>query len=266
MSLRSLMIVLLLLNVLAFVGGHMGWLGTSGARGEPERLTNQLHPEYIQAGTATVRSVAPNATDTPSQTGRETPPPADHVAQVDPEPEASETPAEAEASAGVEEAPKAQPEAPPPVERSCIAYVVSGQARATEAEKIAQTLGSDIGTRSRTIEEPANWRVRIPPAPTQDAADTRARNLRNLGIADLFVVRDEGPNRYAISLGLFSSESHAKQRLAALKERGIADAQIVPGTVGRFRVEFRGPANLISALSTRLDNALDGAARPTCRP
>src|SRR5690554_4187785 len=51
MPLRALLFILLLLNLLLFAGGYMGWLGTPAFRGEPERLTNQLHPERIRPGT-----------------------------------------------------------------------------------------------------------------------------------------------------------------------------------------------------------------------
>src|SRR5574340_160506 len=46
-SLRTLLILLVILNLLAFAG-LQGWLGRPSTKGEPERLTNQLNPERIK--------------------------------------------------------------------------------------------------------------------------------------------------------------------------------------------------------------------------
>ena len=39
---------------------------------------------------------------------------------------------------------------------------------------------------------------------------------------------DEGPNRWAISLGVFRTEEAAQARLAALRQQGVRSAQVGP--------------------------------------
>ena len=108
--------------------------------------------------------------------------------------------------------------------------------------------------------------MRIPPADSAEAANARSLDLRAEGISDLFVVRDEGPARNSISLGLFSSAAHARQRLASLEKLGIDDAEIVAGTLGRFRVELRAPADVVAIIGERVERALPEARKRDCQP
>lgn len=156
--------------------------------------------------------------------------------------------------------------APRPERQVCLAYTVAAQASATEAESLARTLDNEVRVSRETVEEPTNWRVRIPPAANLTIAERRARVLRESGVVDLFLVREEGPNRFSISLGLFSSESHANQRLSTLRAQGIQDAQIVPGSPGRYRIEFRGPASILASLAARLESVLAEASKGSCTP
>jgi hypothetical protein len=258
MPLRFLLFVLLLLNVLLFAGGYMGWLGKTAFRGEPERLTNQLHPERIRPGAPPTADMVATVDTTP-RAAPSPPPPPDDIAAV-------ET-AEAEASAGVADDAEPVEEAPPaPPPPACVAYEVTGEGAATEAEKRALTLGDNIRRTRTTLQNPENWRVRIPPLADQESADARVRRLREQGVSDLFVVRGEDASRNSISLGQFSTEARARQRLATLKQLGVGDAEIVPGSAGRYRVEFRAPADVIDQVTERLDAALSGARKRSCRP
>lgn len=266
MPLRALLFVLLLLNLLLFAGGYMGWLGTPAARGEPERLTNQLHPEYIRPGkppaageVATVDMAAQARAAAVVPPAQDAPEPAPET----PSPQASEEPIDDTPGTGERDADTETAAPPPP---ACIAYDVSGEAAATEAEKLAQTLSDDVRATRRTLQRPEHWRVRIPPLDSADAANARVAGLRDQGVKDLFVVREEGPALNSISLGLFSSADHARQRLAALKKLGIADAEIVSGSVGRFRVELRADADIVAMIEERLDRALPDAGKRDCTP
>ena len=46
-----------------------------------------------------------------------------------------------------------------------------------------------------------------------------------LGIDDYFMLQDEGKMRWAVSLGVFSSEEAARNRLEALRAKGVRSAQ-----------------------------------------
>jgi hypothetical protein len=45
-------------------------------------------------------------------------------------------------------------------------------------------------------------------------------------VQEFFVVQDEGRFRWAVSLGIFSTEEAAQARLVALRDRGVRTAQI----------------------------------------
>lgn len=69
------------------------------------------------------------------------------------------------------------------------------------------------------------WWVYIPPRPNRTEVLARAKNLEKLGVRDLHVF-DEGPNRNAISLGVFRSESAASEYVADLVARGVRGAKV----------------------------------------
>jgi hypothetical protein len=52
----------------------------------------------------------------------------------------------------------------------------------------------------------------------------KVAELKGLGIDDFFVVQEDNPMRWSISLGVFRSEDAAKSRLEALKTKGVRSA------------------------------------------
>lgn len=240
MSLRSLLLVLVALNLVAFAGGRMGWLGETGARGEPERLTNQIKPDAIELGARPADNEAPAAT-----------PPASR--------ESASVPAAANGPA--------TPALTPPAIELCAAYIVRGQAGLDQAAGLAaDTRGRVTLSRRQIVEEPLHWRVRIPPAASREAAEQRLRTLQQRGITDMYVIRGDGPNRWSISLGLFSTEQAANQRLAELRGQGFSNTEILPGSAGRFQIEFRGAPEALETLASEVDDWLGPDARRPCSP
>ena len=65
----------------------------------------------------------------------------------------------------------------------------------------------------------------IPPQLNRAAALKKTAELKALGIGDYFVLQDEGKMRWAVSLGVFSSEDAARSRLEALRAKGVRSAQ-----------------------------------------
>jgi hypothetical protein len=77
----------------------------------------------------------------------------------------------------------------------------------------------------KKVEVIANYWVFIPPAANKAAADRRLEELKGQGIHDVAVV-DSGPQRLAISLGVFRTEEAAQARLAALQAQGVKTAKV----------------------------------------
>src|SRR5438034_3120249 len=72
----------------------------------------------------------------------------------------------------------------------------------------------------KKVEVIANYWVFIAPAANKPAADRRLEELKALGIRDVALI-DSGPQRFAISLGVFRTEEAAQARLSALQAQGV---------------------------------------------
>ena len=116
-----------------------------------------------------------------------------------------------------------------------------------EADQLAAALAEKFeGVRvERRAEpaEPSGWWVQVPPQANKAEAERKVAELKQLGVSDLFVMQDAGANYLAISLGVFSSERRAQERLAELKGKGVRSARVLPrpGKESLFALEARGP-------------------------
>lgn len=87
-----------------------------------------------------------------------------------------------------------------------------------------------------------SWWVFIPPLPSKMDADKKAGELKQLGVKDFVVIQDSAPDRFAISLGLFSTEAAGKTRLAELREKGVRSARLEQNIRKEtIALEARGP-------------------------
>ena len=77
----------------------------------------------------------------------------------------------------------------------------------------------------RKVEAIGNYWVFLPPFPNKPAADKRVEELKAQGIRDVFAV-DSGPQRFAVSLGVFRGEEAAQARLASLQAQGVKGAKV----------------------------------------
>ena len=134
---------------------------------------------------------------------------------------------------------------PPEPEELCLAWE---RLPSADADRLAATLAEKIAgvraERRAVAFEGGDWWVLIPPQASKAEADKKAGELRQLGIADYFIVQDPGPNRYAISLGVFSAERGAQERLNELKGKGVKSARFQHrnGRETHAAIEVRGPA------------------------
>ncbi len=213
---RFLFWSLLLINggLLAY---NLGWLGKfSLDTHEPERLKKQHHTEQISLLSA---SAVQELLD------------AEHAKEQ----------AEAEAEAEKNNAAKA---ASTPVKPEIFACLELGSLPLADGPKVEEKLRSlNFAQRQQrlTVMETAAHMVYIPPQGSKENADKKAAELRRRGIEDFFVVQDNSPMRWAISLGVFKTEDAAKNHLANLNAQGVRTARIGPRSVtaSKYNYQFK---------------------------
>ncbi|MEO8142977.1 MAG: SPOR domain-containing protein [Betaproteobacteria bacterium] len=108
---------------------------------------------------------------------------------------------------------------------ACLEWGGFAVAEAPRAEQALAPLALGARLAQRRSEETAGWWVFIPPQANRAAAQKKTAELKALGIEDYFILQDEGKMRWAVSLGVFSSEDAAKSRLEALRAKGVRSAQ-----------------------------------------
>lgn len=95
-------------------------------------------------------------------------------------------------------------------------------ARVTEAANLAQQMNIKTQTNmTSTGQENVRYWIYKPPLATAEAAQTKADELRKLGVEDFFIVQDDPKWRNAISFGVFRDEKLADKLMADLKNKGV---------------------------------------------
>jgi len=108
---------------------------------------------------------------------------------------------------------------------ACIEWGGFAVAEAPKAEQALAPLALGARLSQRRSEETAGWWVFIPPQANRPAALKKTAELKALGIEEFFILQDEGKMRWAVSLGVFSSEDAAKKHLEVLRGKGVRSAQ-----------------------------------------
>ena len=139
--------------------------------------------------------------------------------------------ASAAASASAPASPAASAAAPEPAPAfACteIGPFDSGDARRFEARLATLDLGDRQSRQTVQAQDVTSWLVHIPPQGSKEAADKKAAELRNLGLTNFYIMSGDSPLKYAISLGVFKTESAAQTMLAQLVKQGVHTARISP--------------------------------------
>lgn len=113
----------------------------------------------------------------------------------------------------------------------------------------------------------SSWWVFLPPLANKAEADRKAAELKKLGVPEYFVVQDAGANRFAISLGIFSSEQAARERLDGVRAKGVKSAKLALRGVERpeqVAVEIGGPEALVESAREALASAQPNAKPAAC--
>ena len=239
---KTIVFLLVLANVLfyAFTEGYLG----RPENPDSERVAQQVVPERMRivsrgevpaaAAPVTPPSVVP-APEAPAEPEPVKPPEAASEVKA----------AESPAPEPVTEGKKADPES-----NVCLVWE---HLSVIDAERINGVLTAKFTnfkvSRQVASGEGNGWWVYIPPLPGKPEADKKASELKGFGVTDYFIIPD-GPNRFAISLGIFTAEKGGQERLAELKEKGVRSARLTPrpGKDGTVSLEAGGPLSARDAL------------------
>lgn len=230
--LKFLFWILLSINAALFAYGR-GYLGNfKGNEREPARMKNQVNTDKFKLVPASQALAAKAAA-----------------------PEAAPAPALA-------------PVAATPL---LIACVEVGNLAAIEARRFDSriaALGPLKPVRQNVVTtEVGSYMVHIAPQATRAAADGKAEELKNLGVTNYYVIPDNTPMKWAISLGVFKSENAAKTLLAALNKQGVQGARISGrGTqVTRINYRFRDVEPAMRERIDRIAATFPGQRARTCK-
>lgn len=112
----------------------------------------------------------------------------------------------------------------------CLEWGGVAAADAERAKAALQKLQAWDKATTRKLEKTSGFWVYMPPRKSLAEAQKKVEELKSLGVQDSFILQDNGNWRYAISLGVFSSNEAAAKYLAQLREKGVRSAVTGPRT------------------------------------
>jgi hypothetical protein len=112
----------------------------------------------------------------------------------------------------------------PAVPAACLEWGIFAGPNVARAEGALSRLELPAGQVERVLADAGGYWVHVPPLKTKAEVDRKARELRDLGVTEFFVVQDAGQWRNAISLGIFRTDEAAQTFLAKLKQQGVRSA------------------------------------------
>ncbi len=109
--------------------------------------------------------------------------------------------------------------------------------------------------------------VFIPPLNGKQDADKKAAELKKLRVPEFYIVQDVGSNRFAISLGIFSSKEAATERLEELRSKGVKSAKVGDrnARLVSATLEIRGPEAQAEVLRQSLAEVLPESKPLGCK-
>jgi hypothetical protein len=206
---KRLFWILLLVNVVVFAYFKRDALSPSISSLKPE-----IHPEQIKLLSASALETYPKRAVAPAED-------TSLIASPQPDAESSENtrsePKQAENKAPVKPQETHKPE---PV--ACYEWSSFTMARVNEAVSLAQQLNIKAEVNQTVVgQENVRYWIYKPPMASAEAAQTKAEELRKLGVEDFFIVQDDPKWRNAISFGVFRDEKLADKLMEDLKAKGV---------------------------------------------
>ena len=217
-------------GLLAYGQGMLGQPG--GGEREPARLQNQLAPERITQLTAVEAKRALDAAEADEASGTE-----------------------AAAEPGVA-APSPVPAAPATVAADLVACVQAGPFSVADARRFEARVASlDLAARQTRVEVPfqevTSRLVYLPPNGGREGAQRRSAELKERGVENFYTMQGDSPLRWAISLGVFKTDSAAQKLVGQLQRQGVRGVQVLPRGPQVMRAAYRYRA-IEPTLRTRL--------------
>lgn len=143
----------------------------------------------------------------------------------------------------------------------------AGEAKRFESRLAALDLGERQSRQAVQAQDVTSYLVNIPPQANKEAADRKAAELRELGITNFFIMSGDSPMKYAISLGVFKTESGAQTLLAQLNKQGVHSARITPRgpQTTRYAYRFRDIEDAARTRIVTVADAVSSAEVKNCR-
>lgn len=176
-------------------------------------------------------------------------------------------PASAPAAAAVEASAAAAPAPARPLACIDVGTFSAGEAKRFEARLASLELGERQSRQAVQAQDVTSYLVNIPPQASKEAAERKAAELRGLGVTNFFIMQGESPMKWAISLGVFKTESGAQTLLAQLNKQGVHSARITPRgpSVPRYSYRFRDIEAAARARIESVADAVSSAETTNCR-
>jgi len=105
-------------------------------------------------------------------------------------------------------------------------FPISSEADLRQLQTLLKPYQIVVKSEKRSYEAIANHWVYIPSLPSTEQGKILLRQLRAAGITDVYMI-EAGPNKNAISLGLFRKRSAAETRVARLAKNGF-EVELLP--------------------------------------
>ena len=149
---------------------------------------------------------------------------------------------------------------------ACMEWGSFTVADASRAEQALEPLGLGPRLAQRRTEEQAGWWVFIPPQGNRQTALRKAAELKQLGVEEYFIVQEEGPLRWALSLGVFRTEESAQARLVALRGLGVRTARVGARdtTVPKIWLQVKGVDAPLQARLKEIARQVEGSELRDC--
>lgn len=127
--------------------------------------------------------------------------------------------------------PTPAPTAAAPVVSQCVAFgPFADAAQASQAQSALRAQVLQLQPRREYAGTPRSWKVLLPPAASMDEAEAAAQRVADAGFKDYFLVR-QGEDARSVALGLYRSESTARERIVTLAAAGF-EAEMEPVGAG----------------------------------